>query len=57
MIDISDPRVTQGVKNKLADLQLQWKNEKEKVQGINTAITEFNTLYKNTSIEAIQNKW
>ncbi len=57
LIDISDPRVTQGVKNKLADLQLQWKNEKEKVQGINTAIAEFNTLYKNTSIEAIQNKW
>ena len=57
LIDVTDPKVTQGVKNKLADLQIQWKNEKEKVQGINTAIAEFNTLYKNTSIEAIQNKW
>ena len=56
LIDVTDPKVTQGVKNKLADLQLQWKNEKEKVQGINTAVAEFNALYKNTSIEAIQNK-
>ena len=57
LVDISDPRVTQGVKNKFADLQVQWENEKSKVQGINTAVAEFNALYKNTSIEAIQNKW
>ena len=56
LVDISDPKVTQGVKNKFADLQLQWQNEKSKLQGINTAVAEFNALYKTTSIEAIQNK-
>ena len=54
LVDATDPKVTQGVKNKLADVQVLWKNEKAKLDGINTAVNNFNSLYQKANIEAVQ---
>ena len=54
LVDATDPKVTQGVKNKLADVQVLWKNEKAKLDGIYTAVNSFNSLYQKANIEAVQ---
>jgi hypothetical protein len=54
LVDISDPVVTTGVKNKLADLQTSWNNEKAKLESIYEAIKLFNSQFKNANISALQ---
>ena len=54
LVDISDPVVTSGVKNKLADLQASWNNEKAKLEAIYEAIKLFNSQFKNANISALQ---
>ena len=54
LVDVSNPKITQGVKNKMLDLQNQWNTEKSKLDGLYKSITSFNTLYKSTSIPALQ---
>jgi len=46
--------VTSGVKNKLADLQASWNNEKAKLEAIYEAIQLFNSQFKNANISALQ---
>jgi hypothetical protein len=54
LVDVSDPVVTSGVKNKLADLQASWNNEKAKLEAIYEAIKLFNSQFKNANISALQ---
>jgi hypothetical protein len=54
LVDVSDPVVTNGVKNKLADLQTSWDKEKAKLEAIYEAIKLFNNQFKNANISALQ---
>ncbi len=54
LADASDPRITQGIKNRLADLQVQWASEKTKLQTLKQSLSRYNTLFKEQQLEAIQ---
>ena len=54
LVDVSDPVVTTGVKNKLADLTVQWETEKSKLGAIYDAIKKFNIAFKDANIAALQ---
>jgi photosystem II stability/assembly factor-like uncharacterized protein len=53
LADAADPRITQGIKTRLADLQSQWNAEKLKIEAIKKSLAEYNTLYKSQQLEAI----
>jgi hypothetical protein len=53
LADAPDPKITQGIKNRLADLQSQWNAEKIKLTVIKKSITAYNALYKSQQHEAI----
>lgn len=54
LADVSDPRITQGIKNRLADLQVQWASEKTKLQTLKQSLSRYNTLFKEQQLDAIQ---
>ncbi len=54
LADASDPRITQGIKNRLADLQTLWSNEKAKLIALKQSISNYNTLFKAQQLDAIQ---
>ena len=54
LADAADPRITQGIKNRLADLQTQWASEKEKLNTIKKSLADYNIVYKSQQLEAIQ---
>jgi hypothetical protein len=53
LADAADPRITQGIKTRLADLQSQWNVEKVKVEAIKKSLAAYNTLYKSQQLEAL----
>jgi hypothetical protein len=53
LADAADPRITQGIKTRLADLQSQWNAEKGKVEAIKKSLAAYNTLYKSQQLEAL----
>jgi photosystem II stability/assembly factor-like uncharacterized protein len=53
LADAADPRITQGIKSRLADLQSQWNAEKGKLEAIKKSVAEYNTLYKSQQLEAL----
>ena len=53
LADAADPRITQGIKARLADLQAQWNAEKGKLEEIKKSIAEYNSLYKSEQLEAL----
>lgn len=53
LADAADPKITQGIKNRLADLQSQWSAEKLKLEAIKKTVGAYNTLYKSQQLEAI----
>jgi hypothetical protein len=53
LADAADPRITQGIKTRYADLLTQWKLEKEKLQQLKNAIVTYNQLYKSQGMEGI----
>jgi hypothetical protein len=53
LADAPDPKITQGIKNRLADLQSQWNAEKIKLTSIKKSIAAYNALYKSQQLEAI----
>jgi photosystem II stability/assembly factor-like uncharacterized protein len=53
LADAADPRITQGIKTRLADLQSQWNAEKVKVEAIKKSLADYNTLYKSQQLEAL----
>ena len=54
LADAADPKITQGIKNRLADLQAQWASEKVKLNSLKQSLTNYNTLFKLQQLEAIQ---
>ena len=54
LADASDPRITQGVKNRLADLLIQWAAEKTKLHTLKQSFNQYNTLFKEQQLDAIQ---
>jgi hypothetical protein len=53
LADAADPRITQGIKTRLADLQSQWNAEKGKLEAIKKSVAAYNTLYKSQQLEAL----
>ncbi|MEY3186680.1 MAG: hypothetical protein RL675_504 [Bacteroidota bacterium] len=53
LADAADPRITQGIKTRYADLLAQWKQEKEKIGQLKSAIIAYNQLYKTQGMEGI----
>uniref|UniRef100_UPI004048912E WD40/YVTN/BNR-like repeat-containing protein n=1 Tax=Algoriphagus sp. TaxID=1872435 RepID=UPI004048912E len=53
LADAPDPRITQGIKARLADLQAQWNTEKGKLDAIKKSVAAYNTLYKSQELEAL----
>jgi photosystem II stability/assembly factor-like uncharacterized protein len=52
--DAADPRITDGIKKRLSDLQSQWASEKSKLTAIKKSIIDYNSLYKSQQLDAIQ---
>ena len=54
LADATNPKITEGIKIRLADLQAQW--EKEKAGGLNIkkSIEAYNEQYKALKLDAIQ---
>lgn len=54
LIDAHDPRVTQGIKTRLADLESQWYNYKKTLnEDVKKKIDEYNTLFKSKNLPAL----
>jgi len=53
LADSPDPRITQGIKARLADLQSQWNAEKDKLEAIKKSVVKYNNLYKSQQLEAL----
>ena len=53
LADAPDPRITQGIKARLTDLQAQWNAEKSKLDAIKKSVAAYNTLYKSQQLEAL----
>jgi len=54
LVDISDPVITEGVKNKLKDLKTTWTSEKLKFDAILESVNNFNNQFKNADLPALQ---
>ncbi|HQS54613.1 MAG: glycosyl hydrolase [Bacteroidetes bacterium 24-39-8] len=52
--DAPNPKITSGLKARMADLQKEWAGEKEKLQGIKQSIKTYNQLYQSKQLDAIQ---
>jgi uncharacterized coiled-coil DUF342 family protein len=52
--DAADPRITDGIKKRLSDLQAQWSSEKAKLTALKKSIADYNSLYKSQQLDAIQ---
>ena len=53
LADTPDPRVTQGIKTRLADLQTEWNTQKKNLESLKKAILDYNQLYKSENLQAI----
>ncbi len=53
-LDVADPRVTQGAKDRIIDLEKQWAGEKAKLADIKGSISRYNALVKAKQVDAIQ---
>ncbi len=53
LADAADPRITQGIKTRYADLILRWNQEKEKLQQLKHSLVNYNQLYKSQGMEGI----
>jgi len=54
LADAHDPRITQGMKQRLADLDAEWVKSKAELDGIKKSIEAYNALYKNGNFPAIR---
>lgn len=53
LVDVADPRVTQGVKSRLADLIAAWAKEKKAAEGLRQSIRAYNDLYRSEKLDAV----
>jgi photosystem II stability/assembly factor-like uncharacterized protein len=54
LADSHDPRITQGMKQRLSDLDSQWALRKTELAEIEKSIQAYNTLYKNGNFPALR---
>jgi photosystem II stability/assembly factor-like uncharacterized protein len=54
LADAPNPKITSGLKLRLADLQKEWADEKEKLKVIKQSIKDYNQLYQSKQLDAIQ---
>jgi hypothetical protein len=53
LVDVSDPRVTRGVKVRLSDLQAAWAKEKTAAETLRQSIRAYNELYRSEKLDAV----
>lgn len=53
-VDAADPRVTAGARDRLADLDQQWADEKAKLSPIREAIAKYNALVRAKQVDAVE---
>jgi photosystem II stability/assembly factor-like uncharacterized protein len=53
LVDVSDPRVTKGVKVRLADLEAVWAKEKAAAEALRKSIKDYNDLYRAEKLDAV----
>lgn len=53
LVDVSDPRVTKGVKDRLADLQAEWARETTAAEVLRQSIRSYNDLYRSEKLDAV----
>jgi hypothetical protein len=53
LADSPDPRITQGIKNRLSDLQSEWNTQKKNLESIKKSILDYNQLYKSQQLDAV----
>jgi photosystem II stability/assembly factor-like uncharacterized protein len=53
-VDVADPRVTAGAKERLTDLEQQWTTEKGKLTPIKDSIAKYNALVRAKQVDAVQ---
>ena len=53
-LDVADPRVTAGAKERLADIEQQWAGEKTKLEAIKDSIAKYNALVREKKVDAVQ---
>jgi hypothetical protein len=53
LADSPDPRVTQGIKTRLADLQSEWNTQKKNLEALRKSIMDYNQLYKSQQLDAV----
>lgn len=53
LADSQDPRVTQGIKTRLADLQTEWNTQKKNLEALRKSILDYNQLYKSQQLDAV----
>jgi photosystem II stability/assembly factor-like uncharacterized protein len=56
VVDAAEPQVTQGVKNRLADLDRQWLNARAELDLLKQRIAAYNKMYQLANIPALQIK-
>jgi hypothetical protein len=54
LVDTHDPRVTEGIKTRLTDLEAQWQKYKKNLnEDLKKKIDEYNALFKNKNLPAL----
>ncbi|HLK28055.1 MAG TPA: hypothetical protein VKT28_05700 [Puia sp.] len=53
-VDVADPRVTSGAKERLADLEKQWSTEKDKLVSVKDSVAKYNNLQHSLHVDVIQ---
>ncbi|HTR31408.1 MAG TPA: hypothetical protein VMH27_19180 [Puia sp.] len=53
-VDVDDPRVTAGARERLADLEQQWAAEKAKLAPIKDSIAKYNALVREKKVDAVE---
>ena len=52
-LDSYDPRVTQGVRDRLSDLMTDWKKAGEALNQISTEVEQYNRIYREKNLPAV----
>ncbi len=53
LADSPDPRITQGIKTRLSDLQNEWNTQKKNLEALRKSISDYNLLYKTQQLDAL----
>lgn len=56
LADSHDPVITKGLKDRLEDLELKWKDQQKQLEPIRASIDEYNAMYRKSGLPAIRYK-